>query len=1645
MAPLISLIITTYNDDRDYLQAAIQSVLAQTYPNFELLVWDDGSTSGNSVAVARDYAQRDRRVRVIEAEHRGRVGALAGAIAQTTGLYLGWVDHDDLLHPLALEQTLAVLETHPTTGMVYTDYLDIDEQGQVLGYGSACQIPYSPERLLVDFMTFHFRLIRRSTFEQAGGLDTAIEFAEDYDLCLRLSEITEIRQLKEPLYYYRLHGSNTSVRYRIEQVLRSRLAVKRALHRRGLSDRFTIDVELPSGRFILRQRATLPLAVSSVTDRHSTLPIWTVQPEPELVLPLFSGTQIELSVPTGWQANLWALLPLTWQQHAKPRLHHFANWKVSAFLVSLPLVGLLGTTSVQAQPVADSDGTGTIVSPNGSQFDITGGTQSGSNLFHSFQQFGLTQGQIANFLSNTQIQNILARVTGSNPSVINGLIQVTGSNANLFLLNPAGIIFGNNASLNVPGSFTATTASGIGIGNSWFNATGSNDYANLSGTPNSFAFPMSQPGAIVNAGNLAVPAGQTLSLIGGTVVNTGTLSAPGGQVTITAVPGQNLVRVNQSGSVLSLEFQPLSPTSVTSNPPTLPQLLTGGNLASATGLTVNPDGTVQLTSSGTVIPTTPGTAIVSGTVNVASNSAIGGSVNVVGNQVGLVGANINASGLTGGGIVRVGGDYQGQGTLPNAAQTIVSPDTTINADAIQSGDGGRVIIWSDQSTQFFGNISARGGATAGNGGLVEVSGKENLLYRGNVNTTAPNGTTGTLLLDPSSLTIIDGGVGTLDGALPNITFATPDNGANTVSWQQLGLSGNNIVLQATGNITINSITGATPGVTAPGVATLNLAGGGLTMTSSGGAVTFQTLTDTIQTTGGFINISGTSLSLGNFNTSVTSAIGTATAGAITLTSTAGSTTAGILDSRATANSTFSANNATGGNVIVSSAGDITLNRILADGVAAGAGFGYGATARAGDVTLATTGAGAIRVTGTFTDLAGRTASVSAIGQATGGGTNTVNPNQITITHGGGSTINPTNQDFTVGNASVNGTAGVIDRGATFVPTGSSFAVAPNGNSVTPTTGITINSVNTPPNAPTANSPLTGAEQDQTFTFSFSDLALSAVDVDTDNRTFIIASVAAGVTLTVNGNPVVPGSTTLAAGDTLTFQGPGGASGLLDAFTVVASDRVSNSSPTPVQVQVKPPDIPLPDDPPEEVPPDDDDDPEDQPNPCALTSCQTIDPPDNLSVLPDTVLEPSSPEGNFTNAFATYLGVSQPQLTTIDQQREIALEIERATGIRPAFVYVNFIPEFLGSSGTLGQVKEAPGATTTLARGSDQLEVLVVTARGPAIRRRIATANRAQVMATVQQFREQVADPRQTRSTDYQENGYQLYQWLIAPVEAELQARGIGNLVFMMDEGLRSLPVAALYDGKRFLIEAYSVGLMPSLSLTNTLYKDIRDTGVLSLGISESTQEQPPLPAVPIELSELREQWTGQSYLNTNATIQTLKLARQQRPFGVIHLATHADFQPGSIANSYVQLWNEKLHLNQVRELGWNNPQIELLVLSACATALGDRDAELGFAGLAVQTGVKSALASLWYVSDIGTTSLMSRFYQDLRKAPIKAEALRQAQLAMLQGKVFVDENGLLQGIDPGKGVTLPEELAGFRGDLVHPYYWSAFTIIGNPW
>ena len=279
------------------------------------------------------------------------------------------------------------------------------------------------------------------------------------------------------------------------------------------------------------------------------------------------------------------------------------------------------------------------------------------------------------------------------------------------------------------------------------------------------------------------------------------------------------------------------------------------------------------------------------------------------------------------------------------------------------------------------------------------------------------------------------------------------------------------------------------------------------------------------------------------------------------------------------------------------------------------------------------------------------------------------------------------------------------------------------------------------------------------------------------------------------------------------------------------------------------------------------------------------------------------------------------------------------------------------------------------------------------------------MRTAQKLRRDLENLRPERV--YLPQAQQLYKWLIEPLEPELAQGEISNLVFVMDAGLRSLPLAALHDGQQFIIENYSVGLMPSLSLTDTSYAKIGDLSVLGMG-ADTFSEQAPLPGVAFELEVITEElWPGESLLNQDFTVENLKKARQDNNYGIIHLATHAEFKRGKPANSYIQFNNEKLPLNRLRELGLSNSQVELMVLSACRTALGDEEAELGFAGLAHQAGVKTVLGSLWYVSDAGTLVLMSEFYERLKNAPIKAEALREAQLAMLRQEVRLEEDKLV--------------------------------------
>lgn len=369
----------------------------------------------------------------------------------------------------------------------------------------------------------------------------------------------------------------------------------------------------------------------------------------------------------------------------------------------------------------------------------------------------------------------------------------------------------------------------------------------------------------------------------------------------------------------------------------------------------------------------------------------------------------------------------------------------------------------------------------------------------------------------------------------------------------------------------------------------------------------------------------------------------------------------------------------------------------------------------------------------------------------------------------------------------------------------------------------------------------------------------------------------------------------------------------------------------------------------------------------------------------------------------YQGKLTSRLRDVDQITKVLEKNHRKTGQKAALIYI--VP--------------AP----------NHLELVLIAPGGIPVHRRVVAANRDALTAMTKIFRNAVTNPTNLEVA-YLSSAQTLYQWMIAPLEADLKARGINTLIFCLGKGLRSLPLAALHDGQQFLVEKYSLAIIPAFNLLDNRVTKLKNVQVLAMGASEF-KDKNALPGVPLELSAIvSELGKGERWLNQSFTVETLKARREIYPFKIVHLATHAQFLPGDVSQSYVQFWDEQLKQNQFKSLGLRSPTVQLLVLSACQTALGDAQAELGFAGLAVQSGSKAALASLWAVSDAGTLMLMSEFYRQLPLAPTKAEALRQTQIEMLQGKKKV------AAFDGSRSDT---------ADYTHPYYWSAFTLVGNPW
>jgi CHAT domain-containing protein len=343
---------------------------------------------------------------------------------------------------------------------------------------------------------------------------------------------------------------------------------------------------------------------------------------------------------------------------------------------------------------------------------------------------------------------------------------------------------------------------------------------------------------------------------------------------------------------------------------------------------------------------------------------------------------------------------------------------------------------------------------------------------------------------------------------------------------------------------------------------------------------------------------------------------------------------------------------------------------------------------------------------------------------------------------------------------------------------------------------------------------------------------------------------------------------------------------------------------------------------------------------------------------------------------------------------------------------------------------------------DGLHLILVSAQGKPIHKTVKDANAKTLPQVANTLRRNVVNP-QTTSSEYLPSARQLDRWMIQPITAELKARKINTILFCLGTGLRGLPLAALHDGQQFLVERYNLAIIPAFNLLDRQSRTLPGLQVLAMGADKFTNNSQ-LPAVPVELATITQEgsWSGRVLLNEAFTLNRFRQARSQTPYGIVHLATHADISSKSVQDSYIQFWDRRLQLDRVRDLRLDKPAVQLLVLSACRTALGTPNAELGFAGLAIQSGAKAVLASLWAVDDVGTLVLMSEFYQQLKTAPVKSNALRSTQIAMLKGKLKLSNSS----IDRRARGGLPSELRSSQNlDLSHPYYWAAFTTIGNPW
>lgn len=286
---------------------------------------------------------------------------------------------------------------------------------------------------------------------------------------------------------------------------------------------------------------------------------------------------------------------------------------------------------------------------------------------------------------------------------------------------------------------------------------------------------------------------------------------------------------------------------------------------------------------------------------------------------------------------------------------------------------------------------------------------------------------------------------------------------------------------------------------------------------------------------------------------------------------------------------------------------------------------------------------------------------------------------------------------------------------------------------------------------------------------------------------------------------------------------------------------------------------------------------------------------------------------------------------------------------------------------------------------------------------------------VRRLRQKLQDPG-SRFSRYAEK---LYQWLIHPIEADLQIYGIHTLVFIPDGPLRTVPMSVLFDGQQFLVEKYALATTPGLTVTDLGAFDPQNIKILLNGLTEGVQGFSPLPSVAGELDEISRLFAATTFIDQQFVNTALEKTLKQTPYSVVHIASHGQFDTDP-EKTFLLTHDGRLTLDELENLmalsNFRTDPVELLTLSACQTAVGDDRAALGLAGVAVKSGARAALATLWFVDDRATSMLVVDFYNNLSDPRIhsKARALQQAQIALINTDTYH-----------------------------HPAFWAPFLLIGN--